>query len=227
MEQKYGPKFDSVEGKNKFFSFYKRNKSRALVGFLKDVAKSENNAKRLAAYLRKRKNVNCLIMGSSYWSNPRDTINFLKKFNKNLNLNLAALDVLADALLESTKHGINFMPLITPAQNTPFLDDFFDIIVCDCLLTCCSFDQHEPVVKEMSRIIKKNGLLLLGIVHSEKNITFKMMERPIMCYSRPLGDYVKLFNKYKFTFPSNSSIETRLPGEWSKMKITNGIVLKK
>lgn len=165
-------------------------------------------------------------MGCSYWANPRDTINFLKSFNKNLNINLAALDVLPDALLESVKHEIGFLPLITPAQKTPFLNNYFDIIICDCLLTCCSFNQHEPVIKEMSRITKRKGMVILGIVHSEQNITFKMAERPIMNYCRPLKDYKKIFGKYNFIFPLNASVETRLPGKWSQMRIANGIVLR-
>ncbi len=142
-----------------------------------------------------------------------------------MNINLAALDVLPDALSESIKHGIDFLPIIAPAQKTPFLDNHFDIIVCDCLLTCCSFDQHEPVVKEMSRIIKKKGVVILGVAHSDSNITFKMAERPIMNYCRPFGDYKKIFGKYNFVFPSNSSIETRLPGKWNQIRIANGIVL--
>lgn len=221
-----GPDHMTTKGRNKFFGFYKTHRSRALVGFLNDIAKSKTNKKRLSAYLGRRKKINCLIMGCSYWANPKDTANFLKSFNKNLNINLAVLDVLPDAILESVKHNVDCLPIITPAQKTPFLDNYFDIIICDCLLTCCSFNQHEPVIKEMSRILKKKGLVALGIVHSKSNITFQMAERPIMNYCRPFENYKKLFSKYGFIFPSDSSIETRLPGKWSQMKIANGIVLK-
>ncbi len=224
--KKTGPDNMTTAGRNKFFGFYKSHRSRALIGFLRDITKSKTNKKKLMAYLGRRKKINCLIMGCSYWANPRDAAIFLKSFNKNLNINMVALDVLPDALLESVAHNVDCLPIVTPAQNTPFLDDYFDIIICDCLLTCCSFDQHESVVKEMDRIIKKRGLVMLGIVHSEHNTTFKMAERPIMNYSRPLKNYKKLFGKYNFIFPPNSSIETRLPGKWSQMKIANGIVLR-
>jgi SAM-dependent methyltransferase len=225
--KKIGPDRMTTEGRKKFFGFYKTHRSRALIGFLKDIAKSNTNIKRISAYLGNRKKINCLIMGCSHWANPRDTANFLKRFNKNLNINLAVLDVLPDALLESVKHNIDCLPIITPAQKTPFLDNYFDIIICDCLLTCCSFDQHEPVIKEMSRVIKRKGLLILGIVHSKRNVTFKMAERPIMNYCRPFKDYQKLFGKYSFIFPPNSSVETQLPGKWSQMKIANGVVIKR
>jgi SAM-dependent methyltransferase len=215
------------KGRKKFFDFYLTHRSRALVGFLKDVAKSATNRKILSAYLGRRKRVNCLIMGSSYWANPRDTATFLKSFNKNLDVNLAVLDVLPNSLLESVRHNVDCLPLIAPAQKTPFLDNYFDIVVSDCLLTCCSFDQHEPIIKEMGRIIRKKGVVILGIAHSDRTTTFKMADRPIMNYCRPLTEYKKLFGKYNFIFPPNSSTQTHLPGKWSKIRIENCIVLRR
>ncbi|MCX6786648.1 MAG: methyltransferase domain-containing protein [Candidatus Kaiserbacteria bacterium] len=225
--KKFGPDTMTNKGMKKFFDFYKTHKSRALVGFLKDVAKSNTNKKRISAFLRKRRKVTCLILGCSYWSNPKDTVDFLKGFNKNLDINITVLDILSNALLEIVKNDIKCLPVLAPAQKTPFLDNYFDIIICDCLLTCCSFNQHEPVIKEINRIIKKRGILLLGVAHSKRNITFKMAERPIVNYCRPFADYKKLFGKYNFVFPKNSSIETHLPGKWSQIRIANGIVLKK
>ncbi len=219
-----GPDRMTPAGRKKFFGFYKTHRSRALIGALQDMAK--NNRKTLTTYLGKCQKINCLIMGCSHWANPRDTANFLRSFNKNLEINLAVIDVLPDALLESTKHNVDCLPLIAPAQQTPFLDNYFDILISDCLLTCCSFDQHEPVIKEVARIIKKRGLVLLGIVHSDKNITFKMSERPIKNYCRPLKDYQKLFSRHGFSFVPNSSTETRLPGKWRQMRIFNGLVIK-
>ncbi|MEK7194276.1 MAG: methyltransferase domain-containing protein [Patescibacteria group bacterium] len=215
------------KGRKKFFDFYRTHRSRALVGFLKDIEKNKTNKKTLSVYLGSRKKLNCLIMGCSHWANPRDTTAFLKSFNKHLIVNLAVLDLLSDALLESVKHDVDCLPIISPAQKTPFLDNYFDIIICDCLLTCCSFNQHEPVIKEMNRITKRNGLIILGVVHSQHNTTFVMPERPIRNYCRPLMDYKKLFGKYNFVFPTNSSIETRLPGKWNKMKIENRIVSRR
>ncbi|MBI4827079.1 MAG: methyltransferase domain-containing protein [Nitrospirae bacterium] len=220
-----GPDQMTSDGRKSFFGFYKTHRSRALIGFLRDVAKSETNNKTLSTYLGRRKRINCLIMGCSHWANPRDTTIFLKSFNNNLDINLAVLDTLPDALLECVQHNVDCLPLIIPAQKTPFLDDYFDIVVSDCLLTCCSFDQHDPVIREMSRVIKKNGIVLLGIAHSEQKVTFIMEERPIVNYCRPLADYKKFFGKYGFVFPPNSSVETRLPGKWSQIKIANGIVL--
>ncbi|TAL48917.1 methyltransferase domain-containing protein [Patescibacteria group bacterium] len=220
----YGPDRMTGREKKKFFGFYKTHRDRALAGFLKDITKIEINIKTISKYLMKRKKINCLIMGCSHWANPGDTMNFLKSFNNSLYINLVVLDALPNALIEIIKHNVNCLPILTPAQKTPFLGNYFDIIICDCLLTCCSFDQHEPVVREMARIIKKSGLIILGIVHSKKRITFKMSERPIKNYSRPLKEYEKLFNKHGFNFPKKSSVETSLPGKWAQMKIENCIV---
>lgn len=221
-----GPDKMAAKDRKKFFSFYKTHRSRALLGFLEDIGRNAANRKRLSGFLGKRKMVKCLVMGCSHWANPEDATNFLKSFNKNLEVNLVALDALPDALIEIVKHGVKCLPLLTPAQKTPFLDRYFDIVICDCLLTCCSFDQHEPVIKEMSRVIKKNGLVMLGVVHSDKKTTFKMAERPITNYSRPPNDYKKIFAKHNLLFPEKVSVETRLPGKWSYMKIENTIVTK-
>lgn len=221
-----GPDKMTTRGRKKFFSFYKTHRSRALVGFLSDIGKNKENKDRLLRYLKGRRKVNCLIMGCSHWANPQDTINFLKDLKKDLKINMVVLDALPDAITDIVKHDIDCTPLLTPAQETPFLDKYFDLIVCDCLLTCCSFDQHEPVVREMSRIIKKGGLIMLGVAHSDKNTVFKMAERPIVNYCRPLGDYKKLFSKYRLVFPKNSSVETRLPGKWNNIRIENTVVTK-
>jgi ubiquinone/menaquinone biosynthesis C-methylase UbiE len=151
-------------------------------------------------------------------------MSFFKKFEEDIDLRITVLDALPDALAEIAKHGVDCVPLVSPAQRTPFLDNYFDIIVSDCLLTCCSFDQHESVIQEMSRVIKKKGLLILGVVHSERNVTFRMTERPIMNYCRPFADYEEMFRRYGFIFHPKSSIETRLPGKWSSMKISNSIL---
>jgi SAM-dependent methyltransferase len=220
----FGPDVMTGEGRKKFFDFYRTHSSRALVGFLKDVARSDVNRKVLSAYLARRKSINCLIMGCSHWANPRNTASFFKKFKKDIDPRVTVLDALPDALDEIAEHRVDCLPLVSPAQQTPFLSNYFDVIISDCLLTCCSFDQHEPVIKEMSRVVKKNGLLILGVVHSEKNTTFRMTERPIMNYCRPFADYKEMLGRCGFIFHPGSSVETRLPGEWSRMKISNSIL---
>ena len=151
-------------------------------------------------------------------------MSFFRKFKKHIDPRFTVLDALPDALAEIAEHGVDCLPLVSPAQQTPFLENYFDVIVSDCLLTCCSFDQHEPVIKEMSRVIREKGLLILGVVHSERNSTFRMTERPIMNYCRPFADYEEMLGRCGFISHAKSSVETRLPGEWSGMKISNSIL---
>jgi len=212
------------EERKRLFDFYRTHSSRALVGFLKDIARSDANREVLSAYLARRKSINCLIMGCSHWANPRNTMSFFRKFKKHIDPRFTVLDALPDALAEIAEHGVDCLPLVSPAQQTPFLENYFDVIVSDCLLTCCSFDQHEPVIKEMSRVIREKGLLILGVVHSERNSTFRMTERPIMNYCRPFADYEEMLGRCGFISHAKSSVETRLPGEWSGMKISNSIL---
>ncbi len=226
--KKIGPEFKTKQGKKLFFDFYKTHRSRALLGFLKDIGSNKHNKKILSKFLQRKRAINCLVLGCSHWANPKDTATFLKSFNKKLKINMVALDVLPDALLEAMKHDVECTPIVCPAQDTPFLNNYFDIVVCDCLLTCCSFDQHGPVIHEISRILKKGGLLLLGVVYSkDKNVTFVMPERPIMNYCRPINDYKKLFNKNRLNFLNNHSVTTHLPGKWSDMSIENTVLSRR
>src|ERR1035437_4222878 len=202
-----GPDPMSTVDRKAFFQFYKTHRSRRLFGFFRDIERSNINNMLLSKYLKK-KNARCLIVGYSHWANAIDLEKFLKKFNKHLSVDIAAIDVLSEALIEGIKRNVSFTPLLSPAQKTPFCDKSFDILIADGLLNCCCFEQHEPIVKELHRIAKSKAVLMLGLTYSNKNRIVKWSERPIVAYCRPLEAFKNLFHKYGFSFPQGSSIIT-------------------
>lgn len=197
----------SIERKA-FFDFYKRHPSRRLFGFFKDIKKSNANNLILSQYLRNKKYVRCLLVGCSHWANPIDLTLFVQSFKKNIVVEVTALDVLPDALLEGIKRNVPFLPLLSPAQETPFCNESFDILIADGLLNCCCFEQHEPIIKELHRIAKRKAIIILGLTHSDTDRVVKWSERPIASYSRPLKSFKDIFLKYGVSFPNGSSIIT-------------------
>ena len=191
-----------------FFDFYKRHRSRRLFGFFRDISRSGVNNVILSKYLGRKKNVRCLLVGCSHWANPVDLTGFVKGFNAHVSVDVAALDVLSDALLEGIRRGVPFVPLLSPAQETPFCDESFDILVADGLLNCCCFEQHEPIVREMHRISRRKAIVLLGLTNSPNDRVVKWSERPIAAYCRPLKSFKDLFHRCGFYFPEGSSITT-------------------
>jgi hypothetical protein len=220
-----GPSPMTARERKRFFAFYKKHKSRRLFGFFRDITKSSANNAMLARYLSTKKSAECLIMGCSHWANPNDLEAFVRSYNKMLRINVVVLDVLPDSLVEGIRHHVHCLPLVTPAQTTPFLDDYFDIIVADGLLNCCGFEQHEPIIKEMHRVAKQKAIILLGLAHFSRNVVVKPAERAMEVHCRPLEDFKTMFVKSGFRFPANSSIETSL-SKGSEIRIDNCMARK-
>lgn len=203
-----GPDPMTTADRAAFFDFYTKHRSRRLFGFFKDIARSNVNNLILSRHLARKKNVRCLLVGCSHWANPIDLAGFVKSFNGNVSIDVAALDVLPDALLEGIRRNVPFVPLLSPAQETPFCDESFDLLVADGLLNCCCFEQHEPIVREMHRIARRKAIVLLGLTNSPKDRVVKWSERPIAAYCRPLESFRDLFHNCGFHFPEGSSIST-------------------
>jgi hypothetical protein len=191
-----------------FFGFYKKHKSRRLFGFFSDLQRSSANRLILSRVLRERNNVRCVLLGCSHWANPVDLADFLRSFNPRLDIDVAAVDVLSDALVEGISRNVSFIPILSPAQATPLCERSFDVLVADGLLNCCCFEQHEPIVREMRRIARKGAIALLGLTFASRDLVVKWTERPISAYCRPLETFRSLFRNYGFTFPKGSSIVT-------------------
>lgn len=191
-----------------FFGFYKRHKSRRLFGFFRDLTRSSTNNGLLERYLSRRRAVRCLLLGCSHWANPVDMAAFVRRYNTDIGVDVAALDVLPDAIVEAIARNVQFVPIIAPAQATPFCEESFDVIVADGLLNCCCFEQHAPIVKEMHRIARRHAVLLLGLTHASRDLVVKWSERPIAAYCRPRQSFNALFQEHGFRLVRGSSIIT-------------------
>jgi SAM-dependent methyltransferase len=192
-----------------FFDFYKKHASRRLYGFFNDLARSGANNLLLRSFLRKKSSVRCLLVGCSHWANPLDLSRFIRSYNRRVSVEIAAVDVLPDALVEAIQRGVPFVPLLAPAQKTPFCDQSFDILIADGLLNCCCFEQHEPIVRELKRLAGRGSVVLLGLSHTERgDRVVKWAERPIAAYCRPLNAFKTMFRDHGFSFPRSSSIIT-------------------
>lgn len=139
---------------------------------------------------------------------------------------MVALDVLPHALEEAVQHRVDFLPIITPAQETPFLDQYFDLLVADGLLNCCDFEQHGAIVREMYRISRPGALVLLGLAHSATRQIVTAPERAMPAHCRPLQEFRRLFSDTGFTFSRGSSVETGF-GDGSDVKIDNCIARRR
>ena len=209
-----------------FFDFYRKHPSRRLAGFFGDIGRRDTNTELLSRALRANTTTNCLVIGCAHWANPRDLGRFLSKIQPATQARITALDVLPHALVEAVRRGVDFIPLLTPAQATPFVSSFFDILVADGLLNCCHFEQHEPIVREMARIAKPHALVLLGLAHAPENRVVRAPERAMPAYCRPLGDFQQMFRRAGFDFPEGSSVETTF-GKESDVRIENCIATKR
>jgi len=194
--------------RSKFFAFYEKHQSRRLYGFLNDLQRSKVNESILFRALEGKKNARCLLLGCSHWANSEDLTHFLRRFNAQLAVDVAVIDVLPDALVEGIKRNVSFVPILAAAQATPFCDQSFDLLVADGLLNCCGFEQHEPIVREMSRIATRRAVALLGLTFAPRELVVKWSERPIAAYCRRLETFRDLFRKHGFSFPKDSSIVT-------------------
>ncbi|HVE70654.1 MAG TPA: class I SAM-dependent methyltransferase [Thermoanaerobaculia bacterium] len=209
-----------------FFAFYKKNRSRRLFGFFNDLATRAMNVRLIRALVRRPSTLRCLIVGCAHWANPRDLKKFLTQYNPRLRVAVVALDVLPQALEEAVQHGVDFLPIVTPAQATPFLDHYFDLLVADGLLNCCDFDQHEAIVREMHRISRPGALVLLGLAHAAARQVVTSPERAMPAHCRPLREFKHLFTDAGFSFPRASSVETDF-GRDSDVKIENCIARRR
>ena len=221
-----GPSSMTGDERKRFFEFYKKNPSRSLDGFFKDLQRIDGNYELLSNFLARRTHVDCLIMGCSYWANPNALMAFLRGYNARVSLRVVAIDVLPDALQEAVRNHSPFIPLLSSAQDTPFLDAYFDIVVADGLLNCCGFAQHEPIIREMHRITKNGGLVLLGLAYAPQRIILKPAERAMEVHCRQLKDFRALFQSAGFAFVRKSSYQTLL-SEGSPVRIDNCIARKR
>jgi SAM-dependent methyltransferase len=173
-----------------------------------------------------KSSINSLLMGCSYWENPMSVYSMLRKYNKDAELLIAVLDAYPFAMQEALEkiniqemEGAVYLPLVAFAQNTPFLDNYFDLLISDGMINCCDFSQHKAINNEERRILKPDGRLVCEVLYTPEEVGRKV-ERELVDHIEmsvsPLSEVQQLFDetglvilphtmtKYEFDFkPGN------------------------
>ncbi|PIN98572.1 MAG: hypothetical protein COT90_03640 [Candidatus Diapherotrites archaeon CG10_big_fil_rev_8_21_14_0_10_31_34] len=128
---------------------------------------------------------------------------FLKQAEKFLNC--TGIDFSKEALLQAKKN-CNSKLVLGSASNLPFKNNSFDFVVC--LGSLEHFIEIEKSLKEMNRVLKKNGKINLFVPNSEF-ILFKL--NPVTAHQpnerfaslkeweKLIGKYLEIESVHKFT----------------------------
>ncbi|HEY9124838.1 MAG TPA: class I SAM-dependent methyltransferase, partial [Bacteroidales bacterium] len=119
----------------------------------------------------------------------------------NLGFSVTALDI-SDAMLDiALAKNISHATFIKgDAMNLPFHDNSYDVVVS---VTMLEFTQNaKNAIDEMFRVLKKNGLLILGCLNSESVLGKTKDNDPIFKHARFFSkkDLVELLKKFSNTF---------------------------
>ncbi|MBS3122056.1 methyltransferase domain-containing protein [Candidatus Woesearchaeota archaeon] len=82
------------------------------------------------------------------------------KNNKNLDCEVTGLDPSNELLKIAAKKGIN--PVLGKAESLPFSNNYFDYIFS--ITAIHNFDDAEKALKEIKRVIKKSGKIVITIL---------------------------------------------------------------
>ncbi len=223
---KYGMPFRSTEDVKLYFDeFVKHSKYRTGVtmqGWQDTPAIDEE----LENTLSGKSSIHSLLMGCSYWENPLSVYRMLRKYNKDAELLIAVLDAYPFAMQEALDKidsqqldGAVYLPNVAFAQNTPFLDNYFDLLISDGMINCCDFSQHKAINTEELRILKPDGRLVSEVLYTPEEAGRKV-ERDLVDHIEmsvsPFSEVLQLFDetgliilphtitKYEFDFkPGN------------------------
>lgn len=114
----------------------------------------------------------------------------LQIFNEDSSYQLTGLDLSPEMLkVAKNKLGFNANFVLGDAENLPFDDNSFDSIICNDSFH--HYPRPQIALIEMNRVLKKNGLLIIGDCY-QKGIT-KMIMNGMMKFSHE-GD-VKIYSE--------------------------------
>jgi ubiquinone/menaquinone biosynthesis C-methylase UbiE len=99
--------------------------------------------------------------------------------------------------VKSARVGKNVLLKKSNAANIPFSDDSFDIVICVGLLEHLPEPIRYKVLSEISRVTKRNGILLLTITNVDKSVFLKQVKRYEMKEQRENGYFCAAINRKK------------------------------
>ncbi|MDD2753523.1 MAG: class I SAM-dependent methyltransferase [Candidatus Portnoybacteria bacterium] len=105
--------------------------------------------------------------------------------------------------------------------RTGFADNSFDTALCLCVLEHLSFEDQEAALKEIKRILKPGGTLILtlsNLAHFASRFTFFFLGRLIRTSEakrhisdRPIAEYLELLREFKFTIKKRRGLFPTFP----------------
>jgi demethylmenaquinone methyltransferase/2-methoxy-6-polyprenyl-1,4-benzoquinol methylase len=117
---------------------------------------------------------------------------------KNLKCNTYGIDA-SPSMLEKAKErlGNSTQLLVTDAKKTPFPNDYFDLIVASFVLHEMPSITRALVLKEIERLLRKEGHILLTDYHYENRWTMKGMLKKSFITISEIGGGKEHFKNYR------------------------------
>src|SRR5688572_6130717 len=72
---------------------------------------------------------------------------------------VSVVDLDEDGIRAANNRGLN--GVVAPAENVPFADGYFDLVVCCDLLPAVPLESEEKIFREIGRVLKPSGVLIL------------------------------------------------------------------
>lgn len=119
-----------------------------------------------------------------------------------------------------SNYGSEFV-LRRSITQTGFADNSFDAVLCLCVLEHLSFEDQEAALKEIKRILKPGGMLILilsNLAHFASRFTFFFLGRLIRTSDpkrhisdRPIAEYLELLKEFDFTIKKRRGLFPTFP----------------
>ncbi|MGN0143658.1 MAG: class I SAM-dependent methyltransferase [Clostridium sp.] len=117
--------------------------------------------------------------------------NILKIINKMLSTDLYGIDISKNMIREARKNlGTNVKLTVGDAENLPYNDEEFSVVLCNASFH--HFPNPDIVLSEIKRVLKKDGILILGDKTGPFDLYTKIINK-FLKYTKT-GDY-KFYNK--------------------------------
>ncbi len=105
--------------------------------------------------------------------------------------------------------------------NTPFKDEMFDVVLCLDVIEHLNFEDQEPALREIRRILKGDGMVLLAIpnlAHVASRLSFLFTGNLIRTSTvarhkgdRPVREYLEMISSADFRITKRRGIFPTLP----------------
>jgi ubiquinone/menaquinone biosynthesis C-methylase UbiE len=99
--------------------------------------------------------------------------------------NVSVVDLDEEGIRAANKRGLN--GIVAPAENVPFPDHHFDLVVCCDLLPAVPLESEEKIFREIGRVLKPSGVLILTVPDEALNLPFVNMDEAYKAWRSRTG----------------------------------------